>query len=309
MKVLLAVSGGIDSMYMANKASDLFPGASFAIAHCNFALRGEESDGDEAFVRGWCEEHGMALYCTRFDTEAFAAEKHFSIEMAARELRYGWFRQICHAEGFDAVAVAHNANDNAETLLLNMLRGTGTRGMRGMATESRLFGDESIRLLRPLLHNTREEIRSWMEKGGHEWREDHTNADSEFKRNRIRNQVFPLLSTVNPSFISTLNEDMDRLRQVDDIAEDYLRDVLPSVLLEDGSISVTRLLKLRHWKYVLWRLIEESGMSQQTFDKLTTLLERYKDSRPGTVTLSGKEFQGHGCVVRASGKRIEIIHR
>lgn len=309
MRILLAVSGGIDSMYMANRASELFPEASFAIAHCNFMLRGEESDGDEHFIRGWCAEHGVTLYCTHFDTEAYAAEKHASIEMAARELRYGWFGDLCRAEGFDAVAVAHNANDNAETLLLNMIRGTGTRGMRGMSAETSLFGDKDVRLLRPLLHTSREEIRRWMEEGGHAWREDHTNADSEFKRNRIRNQIFPILSTLNPSCISTLNEDMERVRQVDDIAEDYLHEVLPSVLLDDGSISVTGLLKLKHWEFVLWRLIEESGMSQQTFDKLTTLMKRYRDSRPGTVTLSGKEFEGHGCVVRIVRKRIEIIHR
>lgn len=296
-------------MYLANKASELFPGASFAVAHCNFALRGEESDGDELFVREWCGKNDMPLFCRRFDTAGYAASRHISIEMAARDLRYTWFRELCHAEGFDALAVAHNANDNAETLLLNMLRGTGSRGMKGMAQESSLLGDDSIPVLRPLLQTSREEIKSWMEASGNTWREDHTNADSEFKRNRIRNQVFPILSTINPSYISTLNEDMDRIRQVDDIAEDYLSEVLPGVMLPDGSISVTRLLKLKHWKFVLWRLIEDSGMSQQTFDKLTTLMEKYKNSKAGTVTLSGKEFQAHGCVVRASGKRIEIIRR
>ena len=132
MKVLLAVSGGIDSMYMLHRAPDLFPGASLAVAHCNFRLRGAESDGDEAFVREECEKAGLTLFVKRFDTSAHASANGISIEMAARELRYAWFRELCREHGFDAVATAHNANDNAETLILNLLRGTGTKGLRGI---------------------------------------------------------------------------------------------------------------------------------------------------------------------------------
>ena len=131
-RILLAVSGGIDSMYLANRAPELFPGARFAVAHCNFTLRGAESDGDEQFVRDWCAAHGLDCFVRCFETAAYAAEHGVSIEMAARELRYAWFAELCRAEGFAAVAVAHNADDNAETMLLNLLRGTGTRGLRGM---------------------------------------------------------------------------------------------------------------------------------------------------------------------------------
>ena len=128
MSVLLAVSGGIDSMYLANRAPELFSGEEFSIAHCNFRLRGEESEGDEAFVRSWCEDRKIRLHVAHFDTAGVAQERGISIEMAARELRYDWFASLCEQFGYRGVAVAHNANDNAETLILNLLRGTGSRG-------------------------------------------------------------------------------------------------------------------------------------------------------------------------------------
>ena len=134
--LLLAVSGGIDSMCMADLFLHAEPSVPFAVAHCNFRLRGEESDGDEALVRGWAEENGVRFFSTAFDTEAYADEHGISIEMAARDLRYGWFAELCREHGFAGVAVAHNANDNAETLMLNLLRGSGMKGLTGMSAVS-----------------------------------------------------------------------------------------------------------------------------------------------------------------------------
>ena len=289
MRILLAVSGGIDSMYLANRAPELFPGARFAVAHCNFGLRGAESDGDEAFVRTWCTEHGMECFVERFDTRGYAAEHGQSIEMAARELRYAWFWRLLDERGFDAVAVAHNADDNAETLLLNLLRGTGTRGMRGM-------GDRDG-IVRPLLETSRAEIREWMEAHGLSWREDSTNADSSPKRNRIRNEVFPVFARINPSFVRTLGDDMRRIARVDDIAESYFRSVREGLTLPDGAIKIARVLALEHWEYVLWRLVEEYGLSGPTFEKLVALLRRYREEPRGTVTIGGKVFEGTGVVL------------
>ena len=121
---LLAVSGGMDSMCMADLFLQTLGADAFAIAHCNFSLRGEESDGDEALVREWAENNCVRIFVKRFDTVSYAREKGISIEMAARDLRYGWFAQLCQEHGYAALSVAHNANDNAETLLLNLLRGT-----------------------------------------------------------------------------------------------------------------------------------------------------------------------------------------
>lgn len=259
-RILLAVSGGIDSVYMACRAAELFPHSSFGVGHCNFSLRGEESDGDEAFVREWCKARELEFHCVRFDTEGYAASKGISVEMAARELRYGWFEQIKKDFGYDAVAVAHNANDNAETLILNLLRGTGIKGICGMRSHDGI--------LRPLLGTSREQIRGWMVGHGQTWREDRTNSESEYKRNRIRNEVFPIFSSVNPSFIETLNSDMHRFAQVSDIADEWFGTVREELVLEDGSIDVEKLRTVLHLDYVLWRLLEDSGIGQQEFASL-----------------------------------------
>ena len=309
MKVLLAVSGGIDSMYMLHRAPDLFPGASLAVAHCNFRLRGAESDGDEAFVRAECGKAGLTLFVKRFDTSAHASANGISIEMAARELRYAWFRELCGAHGFDAVATAHNANDNAETLILNLLRGTGTKGLRGIPDHGSI--------VRPLLEVTRDEIREWMERHGFEWREDSTNAESEVKRNKIRNRVFPVFAEINPSFVRTLGEDIERIRQTDDIADDYFREAAARIVkyapeAASGAIleiSVPGLLALKHWRYVLWRTIEDYSFSAETFAKLCELLDRYRTGAPGTVTLSGKTFQSPGHQLTARRKRLILTIR
>ncbi|MBQ2531574.1 MAG: tRNA lysidine(34) synthetase TilS, partial [Bacteroidales bacterium] len=141
--VLLAVSGGLDSMVMA----DLFLHSSLrldlAVAHCNFHLRGEESDSDEIFVREWAEANGFPFFKKDFDTKGYSEAGGISIEMAARELRYSWFADLCSAGGYAAVAVAHNANDNAETLILNLLRGTGLKGACGISNNSSLPGSEA----------------------------------------------------------------------------------------------------------------------------------------------------------------------
>ena len=348
-------------MYMLHRAPELFPGASFTVAHCNFCLRGEESDGDEAFVRSECESLGIPCLSKRFDTLTYASANGVSVEMAARELRYSWFRELCLNLGFTAIATAHNANDNAETLILNLLRGTGTKGMRGIQNdvaisvstaqeEARKTGFEksstgrfsesipptalslvgpshsrghgrprfceplpdsvptdiaNIKLLRPLLSTTREEIRKWMEDNGHRWREDRTNAENEAKRNKIRNLVFPVFAEINPSFIKTLGEDMARIRQTDDIADDYFAEAAEKIVkANDNSleISVVPLLELKHWRYVLWRTLEDCSFSAETFEKLCGLLERYRTQPLGTVTLSGKTFQSPAYILKARRK-------
>ena len=273
MKILLAVSGGIDSMYLAERAGDLFPGGSFAVAHCNFRLRGTESDGDEVFVRDWCAAHGMPLYVQAFDTLSSAAEKGISPEMAARDLRYGWFAQLCAQEGYDAVAVAHNADDDAETMLLHLLHGTGTRGLRGMAAESVIpIPGCTVPLLRPLLGTTRAGIHAWMTAAGKAWREDSTNTDCGIPRNRLRHRVFPELAAINPSFLDTLRRDRAHIAQADAIAEEYYRSALPALCDGEGRIDIVKLLSFRHWRYLLYRLTEGPGMDEATLERLCGLL-------------------------------------
>lgn len=218
ISVLLGVSGGMDSMSMA----ELFfrSGAPFGIAHCNFRLRGEDSDGDEAFVRDWAIERGIPFHQATFDTEEYASGKGISIEMAARELRYRFFAETAAENGYGAVAVAHQADDNAETLILNLLRGTGVKGLCGMKASGFLpLPDVRIPLLRPLLGFTREEIARYAEEKSLPFREDRTNRENVFKRNLIRNRIFPLFREINPSFIRTLGRDMARFEAAQQILD------------------------------------------------------------------------------------------
>ena len=295
-RILLAVSGGMDSMYMLARSSVLFPGSEVAVAHCNFGLRGAESDGDEEFVRGWCEKRGIRCFVKRFPTAEYASEKHISIEMAARDLRYAWFAELLSSEGFEAVAVAHNADDNAETLLLNLLRGTGTRGLRGMGDRGLPGGGV---VLRPLLGISRAEISEWMEAHGVPHHEDSSNAGDEYKRNKIRHSVFPVFAEINPSFLRTLAGDMRHFAQVDDIAEEWFRENAPAVF--DGTaISVPALMALKHWEYMLWRILEPYGFDEPTLEDLkATLLAG------GTV--SGKTFEApQWKAVTGSGKIVLV---
>lgn len=232
--VLLAVSGGVDSMTMAAMASACPYMARTGIAHCNFSLRGDESDGDEALVREWAEKHALPFYSTRFDTRAYAKRESVSIEMAARELRYLWFDGLLASEGYDYVAVAHNMNDNAETLLLNLLRGTGIKGVSGMRP---LSGN----ILRPMLIFSREEIERFAQVHSIPYRNDSTNFSSEYKRNRIRNEVFPLFAKINPSFLRTLVSDMGYFSELSDFADSYIDEVSSSAFLTDkGADTLPR---------------------------------------------------------------------
>ena len=298
MKILLAVSGGIDSMFMAERYLSMDGAGAIAVAHCNFNLRGEESDGDEAFVREWCERNGVEFICKSFDTSKDAVEKGISIEMAARDLRYAWFAQLCRERGFSGVAVAHNADDNAETLILNLLRGTGGRGMRGMQARSAVPGAPDVTLLRPLLNTTRKEIAEWMTAAGKTWREDSTNSKSLFKRNKVRNKVFPLFKEMNPSFVKTLTRNMRYFSQEDDIADDYYQEHKGEVFSQ-GRISIPALLGLKHWEYVLYRIAEPYGFNMQTLEAVARSL---KESR----TFAGKIFTGEGYQMVAASDALII---
>lgn len=274
--VLLAVSGGVDSMCMAELFLNSTAKVRFALAHCNFHLRGEESDSDETLVREWAESHGVIFIKKDFDTKEYAASNGVSIEMAARELRYTWFAEVCRERGFAALAVAHNANDNAETMILNMLRGTGVKGMTGMRGSSLLPGSDA-RLIRPLLGFTRKDIHEYAVSHGLQWHEDSTNADSAYKRNCIRNEIFPLFGRLNPSFLTTLNEDMERFAQVQSIADEYVRSVSAEIVRLDGNglpvIDHQKLTAKKNWEYVLFRLLEPFGFTSSVVADLASVLK------------------------------------
>ena len=289
---LLAVSGGMDSMCMADLFLNEVGADSFAVAHCNFHLRGEESDGDEALVRDWADSKGVRVHRVDFDTVSYAEEHGVSIEMAARDLRYGWFEQLCDEFGYDVVVVAHNANDNAETLMLNLLRGTGLNGLHGMAEMTIL--SSKVLLFRPLLEVTRKQIEGYVMAHRVPYRDDSSNFESDYKRNRIRNEVFPIFEKVNPSFVKTLNREIGYFAEAGSIVGDWCRSQLSNVINERSedslSISLPVLLATDHWKYLLYYILQPYGFNSATLESLEDLLESER-------TVSGKRFESSSHVL------------
>ena len=305
--ILLAISGGVDSLVMGElfiEGNAYFgaesPSTAFlAVAHCNFHLRGEESDGDEAFVKAWAERHGLKCYTADFQTEEYAREQGVSIEMAARELRYEWFDRLCREHGFDGVCVAHNANDNAETLMLNLLRGSGVKGLCAMAeTSVNPYG--SSRVFRPMLGFTRDEIDSYANGHGLSWRTDSTNALSDYKRNRIRNEIFPLFAKINPSFIDTFASNICNFRQAEAIVRDYCSRYDFDA---DGHLALAALKADKHWHYVLYDVLSRYGFSPDVIADIAGLLD--SDDR----VLSGKRFLSAKYILVTTTKSLVLSPR
>ena len=301
---LLAVSGGIDSICLATLFLNSSAVRRFAVAHCNFHLRGEDSDSDEALVAAWCGRNGVRYHKADFDTEQYASSHNISIEMAARELRYDWFASLCKDNGYYGVAVAHNANDNAETLILNLLRGTGLRGITGMQVETvvPVTRDDlsGVRLLRPMLSFSRKQIEEYVAANSLEYHDDRTNAETVYKRNRIRHLVFPVFESLNPSFLTTFAREMNAFSEVQEIADDYFISVRESVCEPAGKdellrVNAVRLCHLKHYKYVLYRLLEVYGFRDRLLEPVVRLLESGK-------TFSGKVFEAPGYELITAGE-------
>ena len=286
-------------MCMADLFLSEFGPEAFAIAHCNFHLRGEESDGDETLVRNWADSNGVRFHRTDFDTEGHAAGNAVSIEMAARDLRYGWFAKLCGEFGYRAVVVAHNANDNAETLVLNLLRGTGLKGLLGMAEVSSLTASQGTFLLRPLLSFSRKQIEGHVFANKVPYRDDSTNALCEYKRNRIRNEVFPIFEKINPSFVRSLNREIGYFSEAGDIVEDWCRAQLPEVVeITENKVRINllALMARRQWRYLLYYILEPYCFNSQTLASIEALLESDR-------TVSGKRFdsQTHTIITERDG--------
>jgi tRNA(Ile)-lysidine synthase len=253
-RILAAVSGGIDSMVMADLL--LKSGFDFGVAHCNFCLRKKESDMDEKMVREFAAKHNIRFYSIRFKTKEHAKRKGISIEMAARELRYAWFEKIRIDNGYDSIAVAHNLNDNAETLLLNLIRGTGIAGLTGMRSSG-------SHIIRPLLFATRLAIEEFCLENKISFREDKTNSDTRFTRNKIRHNVIPLLKEINPSIEFTLNETTERLSDVNNMVSDLMTDIRNSLFMEKDSVIFININKLETYynkKAVMFELFRPFGI-------------------------------------------------
>lgn len=207
-KVLVALSGGADSVALLRVLVEL--GYSCECAHCNFHLRGEESNRDETFVRELCQSLDIPLHVIHFDTKTYAKKKHLSIEMAARELRYEWFEKVRREIHAEVIAVAHHRDDSVETFLLNLIRGTGINGLKGIPVRNGL-------IVRPLLHTSKTDILNYLSHLKQDYVTDSTNLQDEYMRNKIRLNLIPLMETMNPSIAETIDETAQKLTEVADI--------------------------------------------------------------------------------------------
>jgi tRNA(Ile)-lysidine synthase len=265
-RVLLAVSGGIDSMVMTH----LFISCNFniGIAHCNFNLRGSESDKDEAFVKNYALTNNIPFFSERFDTTGFATEKGISIQMAARDLRYRWFEEIRLKQNYDSVSVAHNLNDNAETFLINLSRGTGIAGLTGMKPRHR-------NIIRPVLFASRKAIIEYSNLNNIDYREDGSNSETKYSRNKIRHLIIPQFREINPSFETTITETADRLNEINEIVTGYISEIRDKVTISQSGAIVfrTNLLQGLSPKHtILYELFRPYGVGKGQLEDLINLI-------------------------------------
>jgi len=250
-KILVTVSGGVDSMVLLNLCEKA--GIQFSVAHCNFHLRGEESDGDEKFVREYAEKHNFQLFTKRFNTREFARLNGISIEMAARELRYEYFNRLCAHQGFHSIATAHHQDDLIETFFINLIRKTGIRGLTGIKPKS---GN----IIRPLLFAGRTMIYEYAVKKNIPFREDSTNVQTDYIRNYIRHKIIPEFMQINPAFQKNIVASIDNLKDVEDVYLHSIHAGKKLVLQTEGDhpvLSVRNLLNYPFPRILLYEILKE----------------------------------------------------
>jgi tRNA(Ile)-lysidine synthase len=254
-KILLAVSGGLDSMVLLHLMTTA--GFKVSVAHGNFQLRGAESDGDEEAVREACARYKTPFFSKKFHTSDYATQKGISIQMAARELRYEFFETLIQSHAFDRLATAHHFNDSVETAFLNLTRGTGIQGLTGIAVKR----DKTIR---PLLFATRKMLLAYAETNKILWREDSSNHTDDYQRNFFRHQVMPRLEELNPNFVDTFRNTLERLEGAALLTKAYIKTFHTSIVSERDNEVIVDFRKLSATvspTVVLWELIKDFGFN------------------------------------------------
>ena len=264
--ILVAVSGGLDSMVLTDLC--IKSGLNITLAHCNFKLRDAESDGDEDFVKKFAQTHNLAVFTTHFETEKHAAIHKQSVQMAARQLRYEWFETLKNQNGFKYILTAHHADDNLETVLINLSRGTGLEGLTGIP-------ELNGAIVRPLLKFSRETIHDFAIHHTLLWREDSSNKSTTYVRNNLRHTIIPLLKEMNLSFIESFQNTQNHLKDTQSILEDYMLEVEDKVVesIDENQIiyNADHILSLNNPKGYLYQLFK--GYNFTDWTQITALLE------------------------------------
>ena len=296
-RILVALSGGVDSMVLTELLRR--EGYDIAFAHCNFHLRGAESDGDEQFVRDYAERVGVKLFVKQFDTMDFVENNKVSVEMAARELRYAWFDELL-CSGFDKLALAHHADDQIETFFINLLRGSGIKGLKAMQPCNGMY-------VRPLLWALREDIKNFAVENGIQWREDSTNNDTVYLRNKIRHELMPVLDSIKPETREKILESVNHLASENQLYRALLKEKILQIETVDGVLhsilschferSEVESRNLIQSKQLLFEWIRTFGFSYSQCESIFSSL----DGEPG------KDFYSNDYQLVVEKETIEIF--
>jgi tRNA(Ile)-lysidine synthase len=277
-KILLAISGGVDSVVMAHLFKEA--GFSFAIAHCNFQLRGEESVRDEVFVTTLAATLGVPFYSVRFDTSAYAENKRVSIQVAARELRYEWLETTRQLEGCAYTATAHHMQDNVETVLMNLCKGTGIAGLHGILPRQ-------TTLVRPLLFMQKKELLAYAAEKSISYVEDSSNITTKYTRNFFRHQVIPVIQEAYPTVVNNIAAGIDRFREAEEL---YTQSVIrhkKRLLSQKGNtwmVPVLRLQKIVPLNTIAWEIFRDFGCSSAQLPQVLELLHSTSGKLVETAT-------------------------
>lgn len=268
-RYLLTISGGIDSAVMCHLFHQA--GFSFGIAHCNFKLRGKESDADEKFVNSLAKKYHVPFCCKRFNTKSYSETKGISVQMAARKLRYEWLSRLCRdlsygrkknakEKRYDFIATAHHLDDSVETFFINILRGTGIAGLQGIPVKQ-----ENI--IRPLLFANKKMIRQYAEKESLSWREDSSNLTDKYLRNTIRNHLLPSLKKLNTGFEKTIVKELSYFKEAGDVLKKFVEEKKKEIVEEEGKdilLSIKKLKDSGHAKLLLHELLRAYDFTPET---------------------------------------------
>ncbi|MDD2577083.1 MAG: tRNA lysidine(34) synthetase TilS [Bacteroidales bacterium] len=272
--ILLAVSGGIDSMILC----DLFLKSNFkfAIAHCNFHLRGEESNRDERFVREYAQKNNIKIHVKDFDTYSYMKEKGKSMQVSAREMRYSWFNELLKEEGYSYIATGHHIDDSIETFFMNILRGTGIAGLHGILQKVNL-------VIHPLLFTGRAEIVNYQKENKLEFVEDSSNATTKYTRNKIRHELIPLVKEIAPNFDKIISKEIERFRETEVVFRSVINDAKTKLLeIENQTIKIS-IEKLKSYvpqKIFMYEILSDFGFNEATINSIEDAL----------LETSGKQF-------------------
>lgn len=252
---LLAVSGGVDSMALC----DLFlkNNLNFSVAHTNFQLRGKDSDMDEAFVRNYCKANKVEFFTEKFNVKDYKSSGNYSTQMAARDLRHTWFKKLLDENNFDYLATAHHLNDSLETFIINLSRGTGIKGLTGI----QLIQNQ---IIRPLYNISKESIFEYAETHSIQWREDASNASDDYIRNKIRNQIVPVLKEIHPEFLQNFQQTIQLLNEEKDLIQNHIEKLREELFVlgdKNYTISIEKLNQLQPLSSSLFHIFSKFGFN------------------------------------------------